>query len=60
MRNWRTPITRRWAFHGHQNASGTPMAWLDGLDIPLVAETGQGFFEFGPDQVRTRAAPGAR
>ncbi len=33
------------------------MAWLDGLDIPLVAETGQGFFEFGPDQVRTRAAP---
>ena len=26
-----------------------PMAWLDGLDIPLVATTDQGFFEFGPD-----------
>ena len=43
-----------WAFHGHQNVSDTPMAWLD---IPLVAETDQGFFEFGPDQVRTRATP---
>jgi gentisate 1,2-dioxygenase len=37
--------------------SDTPMAWLDGLDIPLVAETDQGFFEFGPDQVRNRETP---
>ena len=44
-------------FHGHQNVSDAPMAWLDGLDIPLVAETDQGFFEFGPDQVRTTATP---
>ena len=33
------------------------MAWLDGLDIPLVAETDQGFFEFGPAEVRTKATP---
>ena len=33
------------------------MAWLDGLDIPLAAQTDQGFFEFGPDQVRTLATP---
>jgi len=50
-------LTPGWAFHGHQNVSDTPMAWLDGLDIPLVAETDQGFFEFGPDQVRNRATP---
>ena len=50
-------LTPGWAFHGHQNVSDTPMAWLDGLDIPLVAETDQGFFEFGPDQVRTSATP---
>ena len=50
-------LTPGWAFHGHQNVSDTPMAWLDGLDIPLVAQTDQGFFEFGPDQVRTRATP---
>ena len=37
------------------------MAWLDGLDIPFVAATDQGFFEFGPDAVPrpvdTRAQP---
>ena len=33
------------------------MAWLDRLDIPLVAETDQGFFEFGPDEVRTKTTP---
>ena len=39
-------LTPGWAFHGHQNVSDAPMAWLDGLDIPLVAETDQGFFAF--------------
>ena len=57
MRRGDLLLTPGWAFHGHQNVSDTPMAWLDGLDIPLVAETDQGFFEFGPDQVRTRATP---
>ena len=57
MRRGDLLLTPGWAFHGHQNVSDTPMAWLDGLDIPLVAGTDQGFFEFGPDQVRTRATP---
>ena len=57
MRRGDLLLTPGWAFHGHQNVSDTPMAWLDGLDIPLVAQTDQGFFEFGPDQVRTRATP---
>ena len=57
MRRGDLLLTPGWQFHGHQNVSDTPMAWLDGLDIPLVAETDQGFFEFGPDQVRTRATP---
>jgi gentisate 1,2-dioxygenase len=57
MRRGDLLLTPGWAFHGHQNVSDTPMAWLDGLDIPLVAETDQGFFEFGPDQVRTKATP---
>ena len=55
MRRGDLLLTPGWAFHGHQNVSDTPMAWLDGLDIPLIAETDQGFFEFRPDQVRTRA-----
>ena len=57
MRRGDLLLTPGWAFHGHQNVSDAPMAWLDGLDIPLVAQTDQGFFEFGPDQVRTRATP---
>ena len=57
MRRGDLLLTPGWAFHGHQNVSDVPMAWLDGLDIPLVAETDQGFFEFGPDQVRNRATP---
>ena len=57
MRRGDLLLTPGWAFHGHQNVSDEPMAWLDGLDIPLVAETDQGFFEFGPDQVRNRETP---
>ncbi len=41
-------LTPGWEFRGHHNGSDTAMAWLDGLDIPLVA---------GPDQVRTQATP---
>ena len=36
----------------------TPMAWLDGLDIPLVSGTDQGFFEFGPDAGARHRHPG--
>jgi gentisate 1,2-dioxygenase len=57
MRRGDLLLTPGWAFHGHQNVSDTPMAWLDGLDIPFVAETDQGFFEFGPDEVRDKRTP---
>jgi gentisate 1,2-dioxygenase len=57
MRRGDLLLTPGWHFHGHQNVSDTPMAWLDGLDIPLVAATDQGFFEFGPDEVRDKATP---
>ena len=57
MRRGDLLLTPGWAFHGHQNVSDAPMAWLDGLDIPLVADTDQGFFEFGPDKVRTTSTP---
>jgi gentisate 1,2-dioxygenase len=33
------------------------MAWIDGLDIPLVRQIDAGFFEFGPDQLSTRQTP---
>ena len=33
------------------------MVWLDGLDIPLVAQLDGGFFEFGPDEITDRSTP---
>lgn len=40
-----------WAWHGHHNVSATPMAWIDGLDIPFARYLESTFFEFGPDEV---------
>jgi gentisate 1,2-dioxygenase len=57
MRRGDLLLTPGWHFHGHQNVSDEPMAWLDGLDIPLVLGLDQGFFEFGPETVRNRATP---
>ena len=33
------------------------MAWLDGLDIPLVTALDAGFFQYGPDEVADRSTP---
>lgn len=57
MRRGDLLLTPGWHFHGHQNVSDAPMAWLDGLDIPLVSTLDQGFFEFGPDVVRDTSTP---
>ena len=50
-----------WDWHGHHNASSTPMAWIDGLDIPFQHYADSTFFEFGPDagrgHQRARSAP---
>jgi gentisate 1,2-dioxygenase len=57
MRRGDLLLTPGWAFHEHHNTTGHPMAWLDGLDIPLVARLDAGFFEFGPDTLATTATP---
>ena len=57
MRRGDLLLTPGWHFHGHHNVSDQPMAWLDGLDIPLVATTDQGFFEFGPDELTDTSTP---
>ncbi len=40
-----------WNWHAHHNATSAPMAWIDGLDIPLQYVTEAQFFEFGRDEV---------
>jgi gentisate 1,2-dioxygenase len=48
-----------WNWHAHHNATSTPMAWIDGLDIPFQYATESQFFEFGRDEVteQERATP---
>jgi len=40
-----------WNWHAHHNATTEPMAWIDGLDIPLQYLTEAQFFEFGRDEI---------
>ena len=57
MRRGDLLLTAGWQFHGHHNPSKEPMAWLDGLDIPFVANIDAAFFEFGPDDVTDVSTP---
>ncbi len=50
-------LTPGWCFHGHHNVSDTPMAWIDGLDIPFGQQMDVGFFEFGSDHLSDYATP---
>jgi gentisate 1,2-dioxygenase len=50
-------LTPGWAFHGHQNVTDAPMAWLDGLDIPFAHLTDSTFFEPGPGTLSNRETP---
>ncbi|WP_030512212.1 cupin domain-containing protein [Microbispora rosea] len=40
-----------WNWHAHHNATGEPMAWIDGLDIPFQYVTEAQFFELGRDEI---------
>ena len=59
MRRGDLLLTPGMHFHEHHNTTDHPMAWIDGLDIPLVRQLDAGFFEFGPDRLSTRATPDA-
>jgi gentisate 1,2-dioxygenase len=50
-------LTPGWHFHGHHNVANSPMAWLDGLDIPFVHHTDTSFFEYGPDALSDTSTP---
>src|SRR4029078_3642568 len=57
MRRGDLLLTPGMHFHEHHNTTDHPMAWLDGLDIPVVRQLAAGFFEFGPDELGTRETP---
>jgi gentisate 1,2-dioxygenase len=57
MRRGDLLLTPGMHFHEHHNTTDHPMAWIDGLDIPLVRQLDAGFFEFGPDRLGVRSTP---
>ncbi len=57
MRRGDLLLTPGWHFHGHHNDTDQPMAWIDGLDVPLSHYTDVGFFEFGSERVTDEASP---
>lgn len=57
MRRGDLLLTPGWNFHGHHNDTANPMAWIDGLDIPLSNYADVGFFEFGSERVTDEASP---
>ncbi|PZS03121.1 MAG: cupin [Pseudonocardiales bacterium] len=50
-------LTPGWSFHEHHNTTDSPMAWIDGLDIPLIDQLDAGFYEFGPTELSSCATP---
>ena len=57
MRRGDLLMTPGWCFHGHHNETDQPMAWIDGLDVPLAHDIDLGFFEFGSERVTDEATP---
>jgi gentisate 1,2-dioxygenase len=57
MRRGDLLLTPGWHFHGHRNATDSPMAWLDGLDIPFAHQMDTSFFEFGPETLSDLSTP---
>ena len=57
MRRGDLLLTPAMHFHEHHNPSDRPMAWIDGLDIPLVSQVDAGFFEEGAETLTTTATP---
>ncbi len=57
MRRGDLLLTPSWHFHEHHNPSDHPMAWVDGLDIPLISQLDAGFFEYGSETLATVATP---
>lgn len=57
MREGDFVITPSWTWHDHGNDSSTPMVWLDGLDIPIVAMFNAGFAENGAEDEQAVTRP---
>jgi gentisate 1,2-dioxygenase len=57
MRRGDLLLTPGMAWHGHHNSTDAPMAWLDGLDIPMTGYLDATFFEPGAEEVQDWSTP---
>ncbi len=57
MRRGDLLLTPGMAWHGHHNSADAPMAWLDGLDIPITGYLDATFFEPGHEDMQDRSTP---
>lgn len=58
MGRWDLVLTPAMRWHDHGNETSEPIAWLDGLDIPIVAAFDAGFAEkFGDHKAHPRSRP---
>ncbi len=47
MEDYDLVLTPNWSWHDHHNKSSEPVYWLDVLDVPLVLNLNQAFYEPG-------------
>ena len=47
MEDYDLVLTPNWSWHDHHNKSAKPVYWLDVLDVPLVLNLNQSFYEPG-------------
>ncbi len=45
-------LTPGWRYHDHGNPGGSPVVWMDGLDIPIVNMFDTGFAEHHPEETQ--------
>jgi gentisate 1,2-dioxygenase len=50
-------ITPPWTWHDHGNETDTPMVWMDGLDVPIVAMLDCTFAEAYPEDSQPLSRP---
>jgi gentisate 1,2-dioxygenase len=50
-------LTPRWTWHHHGNDGDEPVAWMDGLDIPLVLLLNANFFQPWPTGLQPETEP---
>lgn len=53
-------VTPNWTWHCHENDAGSPVTWVDILDVPMVRAANNVFGDMGPVKAYPDVAPGTQ